>query len=37
MHELEVLKTIEKEDDINDLPILYDAFDVQGPLTGASW
>jgi len=31
MHELEALKTIEKQDDINSLPILYDAFEVQGP------
>lgn len=31
MHELEVLKTIKKQDDINNLPILYDAFEVQGP------
>ena len=31
MHELEVLKTIEKQDDINGLPILYDTFEVEGP------
>lgn len=30
MHELDALKTIE-EDDINNLPILRDAFEVQGP------
>ena len=31
MHELEVLKTIKKQDDINGLPILYNTFEVQGP------
>jgi serine/threonine-protein kinase SRPK3 len=31
MHELEFLKTIEKQDDINGLPILYDTFQVEGP------
>lgn len=31
MHELEILKTIMKQDDINGLPILYDTFEVEGP------
>jgi serine/threonine-protein kinase SRPK3 len=31
MHELEILKTIKKQDDINSLPILYDTFEVEGP------
>lgn len=30
MHELECLKALQKQDDINDLPILYDNFEVEG-------
>jgi serine/threonine-protein kinase SRPK3 len=31
MYELEFLKTIRKQDDINNLPILYNDIEVQGP------
>ena len=30
-HELEFLKATEKEDDINNLPVLYDTVELQGP------